>query len=127
MLEQKVYKNYKELCEDMGWENIGGNTKVKHLKELETICKFYKQGNKIIIEEIYENPKEVERKSTISYLEELKRLIMFYMYNYSDRENGTCYPTLNQLAKACCLVNDNYSFCKKFQEATSIVLNIDLN
>lgn len=32
LLELKTYKNYKQLCEDMGWSTVRGNTKVKHLK-----------------------------------------------------------------------------------------------
>ena len=121
MLELTIYKNYKSLCEAMDWKTTGGDTKVKNLKILDSICKYHKEGQKFVIEEIYEEPKEIERKSSISYLEELKRLIMFYMYNYTNRTDGTCYPTLSQLAKACCLVNDNYATCKKFQEATSTV------
>ena len=125
MLELTIYKNYKSLCEAMDWKTTGGDTKVKNLKILESICKYHKEGQKFVIEEIYEEPKEIERKSSISYLEELKRLIMFYMYNYTNRTDGTCYPTLSQLAKACYLVNDNYATCKKFQEATSTVLSVD--
>ena len=60
MLELKTYKNYKQLCEDMGWSTVRGNTKVKHLKELTSICKWRKEGNKIIIDEIYSEPKEIK-------------------------------------------------------------------
>ena len=58
MLEQKTYKSYKQLCEDMNWSITGGNTKVKHLKELDSLCKWHKEGNKIVIDEIYSKPKE---------------------------------------------------------------------
>ena len=37
MLELKTYKNYKQLCEDMGWSTVRGDTKVKHLKELDSL------------------------------------------------------------------------------------------
>ena len=33
MLEKKTYKNYKSLCETMGWKPTGGDTKIKHIKE----------------------------------------------------------------------------------------------
>ena len=56
MLEQKTYKNYKAICEAMGWKPVGGDTKVKHLKELESICRYHKDGYKFIVEEIYETP-----------------------------------------------------------------------
>ena len=50
MLELKTYKNYKQLCEDMGWSTVRGDTKVKHLKELDSLCKWHKDGNKIVID-----------------------------------------------------------------------------
>ena len=35
MLEIKTYKNYKELCEAIGWKISTGNGKKAQLKELE--------------------------------------------------------------------------------------------
>ena len=54
--KQKIYKNWKELCEAMDWNNIGGDTKKKYLKILNSICEFHKDGQKIIIDNIYNNP-----------------------------------------------------------------------
>lgn len=56
MLSKNVYKNYRELCKEMGWSTIGGNAKKKHMKFLSSICKYHKDGNKIIIDEIYKEP-----------------------------------------------------------------------
>ena len=56
LTEGLVVKNYRELCEIMGWKPVGGDTKVKHLKELESICKYTKDGYKFIIKEVYETP-----------------------------------------------------------------------
>ena len=54
MLERKMYKNWKELCEKVGWNaNSRGNYKKARLKELDTICKWHKDGNKIVIDEIF--------------------------------------------------------------------------
>lgn len=54
MLELGIYKNWKELCEAVGWNpNIRGNYKKARLKELDTICRWHKDGNKIIIDEIF--------------------------------------------------------------------------
>ena len=65
MLEQRDYKNYKELCKAMNWSITGGNTKVKHLKELDSLCKWHKEGNKIVIDEIYSQPKEEDSCRTL--------------------------------------------------------------
>ena len=62
MLEMKTYKNWNELCEAMNWATTRGNTKVRYLKQLDSICKYHKEGNKIVIDEIFAEPKEIEDK-----------------------------------------------------------------
>ena len=62
MLEMKTYKNWKEICEAMNWSTTGGDTKVKYLKILGSFCKYYKEGNKYVITEIFAEPKEIEDK-----------------------------------------------------------------
>ena len=78
MLEQKTYKNYKQLCEDMGWSTVRGNTKVKHLKELDSLCKWHKEGNKIVIDEIYSQPAEEDSCRTL-YDNSSKSYLEFYI------------------------------------------------
>ena len=58
MLEKKTYKNYKEICAAMDWNPICGNYKKARLKDLSSMCKYHKEGQKIVIDEIYENPIE---------------------------------------------------------------------
>ena len=60
MLELKTYKNWKEICEIMNWSTTGGNTKKKYLKQLDAMCKYHKEGNKIVIDEIYSKQKKVQ-------------------------------------------------------------------
>ena len=68
MLEVGEYKNYKAICEAMGWEITSGNSKKKQLKELERCCKYHKEGNKFVIEEIYKQPsKNIKRKVREEY------------------------------------------------------------
>ena len=69
MLELGIYKNWKELCEKVGWDTIRGNYKKARLKELDTICNWHKDGNKIIIDEIFgelseEKDKRANNKNT---------------------------------------------------------------
>ena len=59
MLELKTYKNWKEICEVMGWKTTRGNYKNARLKELNSICKNHKEGQKIVIDEIYTKRKEI--------------------------------------------------------------------
>ena len=53
MLELGMYKNWKELCDKVGWKTTGGTYKQARLKELDTICKYHKEGNKIVITEVF--------------------------------------------------------------------------
>lgn len=65
MLELRVYKNWKELCEEVGWNpNVRGTYKKARLKELDTICNWHKNGNKIIITEVFgEVSKETDKRA----------------------------------------------------------------
>lgn len=49
-----IFKNYKALCELMGWKVATGNAKKSQFKQLDTLCKWNKEGNKIVIDEVYE-------------------------------------------------------------------------
>lgn len=54
MLELGIYKNWKELCEAVGWNPKNrGTYKQSRLKELTTICNWHKDGNKIVITEVF--------------------------------------------------------------------------
>lgn len=77
MLELKTYKNWKEICNTMGWDTTGGNTKKSYLKKLESICSYDKLGNKFVIREIYDTPKEIEdgRGSNSKYSEPFEKLL----------------------------------------------------
>ncbi|HAT4258777.1 TPA: GIY-YIG nuclease family protein [Clostridium perfringens] len=63
--EGQVFKNWKEVCSHFGWKETGGDYKKAKLKELDTMCKWHKSGNKIIIDEVYEKQliKEDGRKN----------------------------------------------------------------
>ena len=94
MLEQKTYKNYKQLCKAMNWSTTGGNTKTKYLKELDSLCKWHKEGNKIVIDEIYEEPKEIidNRYATIDklpYFNETFPELQKAMYKKDKKGNKT--------------------------------------
>ena len=53
MLERKIYKNWRELCESVGWDTTGGNYRKARVKDLNDVCNYHKDGNKIIIDEIF--------------------------------------------------------------------------
>lgn len=56
----QVFKSWKEVCSHFGWKETRGDYKKAKLKELDTMCKWHKEGNKIIIDEVYE--KQLDKK-----------------------------------------------------------------
>lgn len=53
----QVIKNYKELCIILNVECSSGNAKKAHIKEFERYCNFHKEGNKYIVDEVFDSPK----------------------------------------------------------------------
>ena len=81
----KVFKNYKEMCNALGWKYYSsGNSKKAQFKDLDCYCKYEKQGQKIVILEVFDEPKEREcrnQKRDAKY-EELSDILF---YNLMDR------------------------------------------
>ena len=55
----EVFKNYKELCERLGEPVKDGNAKKSQLKQWEQKFSYQKQGHKIIITEVFEEPRKM--------------------------------------------------------------------
>jgi hypothetical protein len=60
LTEGMVIKNYKRLCELLDWEVATSNSKLAQFKELNRVCTYHKEGQKIIIDNILEDIKEKE-------------------------------------------------------------------
>ena len=120
MLEVKIYKNWRELCEEVGWDTKGGNYKKAKLKELDTLCSYHKDGNKIVIDEVYEVAKEKVdgrinngntghstkstreddgRRNKNSIYKELDDIILNYLYCHTS--DDTVNVTKKQLVRKC--------------------------
>lgn len=50
-----IIKNYKELCSILEIKPTTSNSKKAQLKALEQCCKYHKEGQKFIVDEVYEN------------------------------------------------------------------------
>ena len=130
MLEKKIYKNYKEICGAMDWKVTSGESKISQLKDLERYCKYHKDGNKFIIDEVYENPKEkIDNRggahNVTPYLEDLTKKILSEIY--CKGKDGQYTIGISSLLKDCVLVNNNYSYCKQKKDKLSKYLDIDFD
>ncbi|MBS5955172.1 MAG: hypothetical protein KIB53_15295, partial [Paraclostridium bifermentans] len=54
--EKIVIKNYKELCSLLEIKVTSGKSKKIQLEDLERFCEYHKEGNKFVIDEIFETP-----------------------------------------------------------------------
>ena len=110
MLEITTYKNYKELCVAMGWKITDGSSKKKQLKELDSLCTYYKEGNKFIIVEIYEHQREIVdgRKARCSELSEHLQFIILYLL--SHEEKNRLVVSRSELLTLTGLINKQFYF-----------------
>lgn len=128
----QVIKNYKIMCELLGQEPKTSNSKKSQIKEWERHFKFHKEGQKIIIDEIYESPLDVEDGRTNSniikninkgtYSKEMFPLVKEFVRN-TDLEFHSKTKIMNSLN----LKNDNYDIAYNNDEKTSEYLSNKLN
>ena len=108
MLEVGEYKNYKAICEAMGWKPVGGDTKVKHLKELESICKYHKDGYKFIVEEIYETP--------LPIVDKRKEYLKFESFKVDEDKCNNKGVYMIRLNNEVYIGSTTYGFRKRFMQ-----------
>ena len=129
MLEIKTYKNYKELCEAIGWKISTGNGKKAQLKELEKVCRYHKEGNKIIVDEIFLQPKIITDNRQESYISLIENLILNLCYNesYQPSFDGSVKISMGRIARGVGLFNTNFSACKRMLGKTSKYLGTNID
>lgn len=107
LTEGMVFKNYKELCAYLGWEVKEGNAKKSQMKELDTKCKWYKKGQKIVIEFVYEyeKPKEDGRSKNNVYINPVEVILLFAL---KDMEKPEIYFSNSKMYRVLGLFNDKF-------------------
>lgn len=129
LIQGQIIKNYKILCELLGWSVSSGGSKRSQLKELECYCQYHKEGNKFIIDEIYDKPKEKQdnRKNnkgrSADYIDDLELRLLGEFLTKGKENNLTIGKSV--LLRDVGLVNSNYSYCKQRQEKLANYLDID--
>lgn len=121
-----TYKNYKQLCEVLEDRAKAGNSKKAQLKEWERFFTYSKDGNKFIINKIYDIPLDkIENRGGarhfLPHAERMERVLMV-MINDDD-----LLLSLNVLLRQMSIVNSNYSYANYNIKKTSQLINIDEN
>ena len=121
MLEVGEYKNYKAICEAMGWEPVGGDAKKKQLKELNNLCNYHKEGHKFIIDEVFENPILVFDNKRSQIMNELQTMIFYLALKEGSNE---LIISKNRLLIALGLLNANFMNIMCYKEKYAEYRNI---
>lgn len=132
----QVIKNYKELCVVLGERIKTGNGKIAQLKEIERYIKYHKDGNKFVIDEIYDKAKDKEDGRNIVkaddkrhegnssiYGSDIKRLLLYLMA--TSLESDEIILPISILLSKLYMINYNYSIGRRNQERLSEILKID--
>ncbi len=100
------FKNYRSLCDFMGWKIQTGTAKKSQLKELDTLCAWHKLGNKIIIDDVYSKKliKEDKRREKAIYVDPIKTILFYSLRNFK----GELYFSVNQFIKILEIFNQYY-------------------
>ncbi|WP_194190363.1 hypothetical protein [Clostridium chrysemydis] len=109
--EGQVIKNYKELCNILGKETKVGKSKQLQIKDFDRYFKYKKEGNKFIIEEIYQIAKEKVDKRLIGvYTEDLERIILRMCKKMNENENYSKIElSVSGMLMQLNMINANYN------------------
>ncbi|MGL5712129.1 MAG: hypothetical protein ACRCX2_03850 [Paraclostridium sp.] len=125
----KKYK-YIEVCDILGEMKLTGNSKIYQLKELALYCNFHKENYKIVITEIFDEPKgdritkgkaDGSRNNEI-YYEHIENIMLYVLNNAKDYKVQCSVPDALKLVN---MVNDNYKLIRSNIPVASDVINID--
>ena len=112
LLELKTYKNYKELCKAMNWTVSSGNTKKAQIKQLDLLCKYHKEGNKFIIDNIYDTPiKKIDNRGNSSW-----KNFKNFNIDKKDENNIGVYRIINYDTKEVYIGSTIRGFRTRFKE-----------
>lgn len=125
LYDGQVIKNYKELCEVLEIKTTTGCSKKSQLNELITYCKYIKEGNKFMIQEVYKNPmitiNDLSKRS--KYIKPLANIIVEYLYNNpSDLKE----VPISKLFVMLGITNNNYNSANYYRKELSQLYDIRL-
>ena len=125
MLENRTYKNWKEICAVMGWKTIGGTYKKARIKDLDTLCKYHKSGHSFVIDEIYEN--KLERKDNRNiYQDDISKLIIHECAISENKVEYSIELSIDTLLLKLSMINNNFRVCRNNMNETSSYLKITI-
>ena len=106
-----------------------GNSKVKQMKQIESLYKVEQKGRKYILIEKYNEPKEIIDNRQESYISLIENLILNLCYNesYQPSFDGSIKISMGRIARGVGLFNTNFSACKRMLGKTSKYLGTNID
>lgn len=122
----QVYKSYRQVAEALGEGIKTGNARNAQVKEWDCHFKYSKDGNKFIIEEVYDEAKhKVDMRkdglNKVKYIEYIERLILDLLLN---AQGNHLIISKNKLYQELKMVNKSYSSYKNDKKTFCTTLNI---
>lgn len=113
--EDNTVKNYKLMCGLIGEDETTGNSKKAQLNRWKRYFDFYKEGQKFVINEIYDQPfatDDARKRKEGLYVKYIELLLLEYLSKQSDYkvtvDNREMYRILG-------MTNENYSIRSKMK------------
>lgn len=119
----QVVKNYKAMCEILGEKVKAGDSKKSQLKEWSRFMDYDKEGNKMIVKEIYDAPLE----KVVNYIRNSKYsdLLDLLILDLLAQSEGVLAIGKNRLMELVGMINFNYSLGKNMMSSISDKLDTD--
>lgn len=125
----QVLKNYKELCEVLGIEPTTGNARKAQIKELERYCKYHKEGNKIVIDEIFSKELEKVDNRKLGNNNEQARCVRYLLLNllsaYKIEQDEVIGFSKGLLLRKLYMANENYITAKTSRKQYAQALEVE--
>lgn len=127
----KVGERYKwkTICEKVGIPYVNGNSKIKQMKEFESLCKFTKQGVWFTIEEIYQVQKKIKDGRKDNSIDDLMKSAI--MHKVVNTQEGYYCSGVNNWLSEIGIVKDafvmlNQKYCRsQYENDTEYITPMD--
>lgn len=128
--EGRVFKNYKDLCNVLDIPIRSGNSKITQMKELERFCLLSRDGNKLVVQEVFDIPlPERKGRGGKNIYGDLLTLLITDRLIEQWKSTGisTVFMTRNDILKGASMINHNFSFCSANINPLSDLLKMNTN
>jgi len=124
-------KNYREMCFILEEKEKKGKSRLLQIANWERYFKWHKDGQKFIIDEVFEMPIEKidnrgkTENNKAKYLTNIESLILNLLVQGGSLGYGKVFLSKNKILRELKMINNNYAFCKLRLPKLSEFMNID--